>query len=43
MNCGWLQYSHLSVTKRGSDSNRFSKAITEVDLDVVRSDVHQFP
>ena len=43
MNCGWLQYSHLSVAERGSDSNRFSKAITKVDLDVIRSDVHQFP
>jgi hypothetical protein len=42
MNRGWLENSHLPVAERGSDSNRFSKTITKVQLDIIRRDFHQF-
>jgi hypothetical protein len=42
MNGGWLEKSHFPVTERGPDADRFSKAITKVQLDFIRRDVHQF-
>jgi hypothetical protein len=43
MNRGWPEHSHLPVAERGFDSNRFSNAVTKVQLDIIRRDFHQFP
>jgi hypothetical protein len=42
MNCGCLEYSLFSIAERGLDSDRFSQPFTEVKLDIIRRDVHQF-
>ena len=43
MNRSWLEHSHLLVAERGFHSNRFSKAVTKVQLYIIRRDFHQFP
>jgi hypothetical protein len=42
MNRSWLDHSHLSEAERGFDTNRFSKPVTKVQLDIIRRDFHQF-